>query len=289
MVGVLQLLNKHDAEFDEFDEELVTAFASHAATAIERAELLDQAKRSHELQNAVELGHRIQASFLPDKLPEIEGYQLAAWWEPAEEVSGDYYDLLKLPDCRLGLVVADVSGHGIGPSLIMASVRAMLRVIVRNYSNPDDILERLSLSIHTDLREGRFITFLMAAVNPATHELSFCNAGHGPAFVYRKASDEFIDLKATTLPLGIQHDCGFPAGEPLTLEEGDVVLLATDGTIELRNASGEFFGKERLMQHIADNSNSTAEEIVQSLKSAINNFHTETPPDDVTFVVLKRS
>jgi len=288
LVGVLQLLNKHGTHFDEFDEKLVTAFASHAATAIERAELLERAERSQKLQFAVELGHRIQSGFLPEKLPKIEGYQLAAWWEPAEDVSGDYYDLIKLPDCRLGLAVADVSGHGIGPSLIMASVRAMLRVIVRNYSNPDDILERLSQSIDPDLKEGRFITFLMAAVNPTTHELTFCNAGHGPAFVYHKAGNEFDELKATTLPLGIRHEEGFPAGEPITLEKGDVVLLATDGTIELRNEEGEFFGKERLKKLVADHCHQTAEEIVQTLKTTIGEFRTDPPPDDVTFVVLKR-
>src|SRR5690606_32135360 len=127
--GVLQLLNRRSGAFDEFDEKLIQAFASHAATAIERGRLMEKARKSQAMQLALEMSRSIQTGFLPRQLPAIPGYDLAAWWQPAEEVSGDYYDVIPLPDGRIGLIVADVSGHGIGPSLIMASVRAMLRVL----------------------------------------------------------------------------------------------------------------------------------------------------------------
>ena len=127
----MQLLNKHDGSFSQFDEQMIRAFAAHAATALERASLVADAQRSHELETAVNMGRRIQQSFLPRHLPKIPGYDLAAWWRPAESVSGDYYDVIPLPDGRLGLVVADVSGHGVGPSLLMASVRAMIHVLAR--------------------------------------------------------------------------------------------------------------------------------------------------------------
>ena len=136
LIGVLQLLNKLDGTFGPFDEQMIRAFAAHAATALERASLAEEAQRSHELQTAVNMGRRIQQSFLPRHLPKIPGYDLAAWWRPAESVSGDYYDVIPLPDGRLGLVVADVSGHGVGPSLLMASVRAMIHVLARMSSDP---------------------------------------------------------------------------------------------------------------------------------------------------------
>ena len=167
-----------------------------------------EAQRSHELQTAVNMGRRIQQSFLPRHLPKIPGYDLAAWWRPAESVSGDYYDVIPLPDGRLGLVVADVSGHGVGPSLLMASVRAMIHVLARMSSDPSQIVSRLAEMIAPDLDEGRFLTFLLVALDPVNHQLTYCNAGHGPALLYHRATESFQVLNSTSLPLGFLTEFG---------------------------------------------------------------------------------
>lgn len=288
-VGVLQLLNKHEGAFDPTDERILQAFAAHAATALERAQLLEEAKRHQQLQVSIELGRSIQASFMPQRLPDVCGYEVAAWWQPAEAVGGDYYDLLRLPDGRLGIVVADVSGHGIGPSLIMASLRAMLRVMTRTGSEPRDILRGLSQTIYADLQDSRFITFLLVALDPQTHGLTFTNAGHGPALHYRRAADEFRELESTGLPIGVLEDGDIEVSEPLTLEPGDKLLLATDGAVELTNERDEMFGVERLKQLVRDHRDRSARELLETLQRAITEFHPcMHPPDDVTLLVLGR-
>lgn len=289
LLGVLQALNKQAGCFDEIDERLIQAFAAHAATALQRAELLESARRSQALQISVEMGKQIQRSFLPAQLPEIPGYEVAAWWEPAEAVSGDYYDILPLPDGRLGLVVADVSGHGIGPSLIMAEVRAMLHVLTRTISAPDRILELLAETLLPDLQDGRFVTLLMGALDPRAHRLSYANAGHGPAFHLCRRTGQFRALDSTALPLGFAEEAGIPCGEPISLEPGDLVLLATDGAIELRDEHDRMFGRQRLEQLVCENRRRPATEILGVLREAICRFHPhQHPPDDVTVMVLER-
>lgn len=289
LLGVLQLLNKHHGTFNEFDEQLLCAFASHAATALERAELLEEARRSHELQLSVEMGRHIQRSFLPVELPQVPGYETAVWWEPAEAVSGDYYDLVQLPDGRLGLVIADVSGHGVGPSLIMASVRAMLHVVTRRYSEPDRILSLISETIAPDLREGRFITFFMGALDTQNHVLSYANAGHGPALHFERSEGTFRTLQSTGLPLGVVEEASIEPGPELELAPGDVLFLGTDGAVEVRNPNGDLFGRERLQQLIYENRRRPAVEILEAVRKAIIGFCPSCPPaDDVTLLVLER-
>lgn len=289
LLGVLELINKTDGAFDSFDEQLLVAFAAHAATALERAELLETARRSHELQMSIEMGRSIQAGFMPERLPQIAGYEVAAWWQPAEAVGGDYCDIVPLQDGRLGLVVADVSGHGVGASLIMASVRAMLHVLTRTLSDPEKILSLLAETISPDLKMGRFITFLVVALDPQTHRITFANAGHGPALHLARESREFHRLEATSLPIGFCQDFNIPTGPETTLDRGDLLVLATDGTIELRNPQGELFGRKRLEDFILQNRHRPAGDLCNVLSEAISNFHPgHHPPDDATLLVIER-
>ncbi|WP_166821294.1 SpoIIE family protein phosphatase [Thalassoroseus pseudoceratinae] len=290
LVGVLQLLNRDTVEFGASDEQLLTAFAAHAASALERHQLLAQAKISQELQLAIEVGRRIQSSFLPDRLPEIAGYEVAAWWEPAESVSGDYYDVLTLPDGRTGFVMADVSGHGVGPSLIMASVRAMLRVLTKTQSDPAEILNQLGPLIYPDLGDSRFITGLFLALDPRTHELSFANAGHGPVLLFRRESSTFETLDATGLPLGVIADLEYDSGEARQFTAGDILVLMTDGAWELADEENQPFGAERIEQLIREHSDRSATELLAVLREHILAHNPNTlPPDDVTILLLKRT
>ena len=289
LVGVLQLLNKHDGSFDEFDEQLLLAFASHAASALERSLLLNEARNAQRLQLEIDMGRSIQTEFLPASLPQIDGYEIAAWWEPAEQVSGDYYDLVDLPDGRLGLVVADVSGHGVASSLIMASVRAMLRVLAKGESQPEKILSALSHSIDPDLGSGRFITCLLAALNPATHEIAFANAGHSPALHFARSTGTFHELPSGCPPIGFSVEHAVTAGKPVAMEPGDLLVLATDGTIELKNEQGEMFGTPRLESLIRENRRQPAPNLLGTIRAAIAAFHpARRPPDDITLLILER-
>jgi phosphoserine phosphatase RsbU/P len=289
LIGVLQLLNKHGGTFSPFDEQVIRAFAAHAATALERAALVEDVKQSHELQTAVNMGRRIQNSFLPRHLPEIPGYQVGAWWRPAELVSGDYYDIVPLKDGRLGLVVADVSGHGVGPSLLMASVRAMVHVLTRRRTEPAEIVPLLAETISPDLEGGTFLTLLMAALDPRTHELTYVNAGHGPALLFHRDIGVFQMLKSTSLPLGFISDFAPHPGLTLTMGPGDLLILATDGLIELLNDADEMFGRHRLEQLIRQHCTLAAPDLVMAIQDAIGEFLGESQPlDDVTLMIVER-
>ncbi|HET6326712.1 MAG TPA: GAF domain-containing SpoIIE family protein phosphatase [Planctomycetaceae bacterium] len=289
LLGVLQLLNKHGGSFGPFDEQVIRAFAAHAATALERAALVDGAKLSHELQLAVNMGRRIQSSFLPRRLPDIPGYEVGAWWRPAELVSGDYYDIVPLRDARLGLVVADVSGHGVGPSLLMASVRAMVHVLTRRRTEPGEIVPLLAETISPDLEGGTFLTLLMVALDPRTHELTYVNAGHGPALLFHRETRTFQSLKSTGLPLGFITDFSPIAGLKLTMGPGDLLILATDGLIELLNDANDMFGRPRLEQLIQQHCTLAAPDLVMAIQDEIAEFLGDRQPlDDVTLMVVER-
>lgn len=289
MLGVLELLNKQGGQFSEFDEHLVQAFAAHAAVALERAQLVENLRRTQMLEASIALARDIQASFLPSKLPELPGYELAAWWQPAEGVGGDYYDVMELSDGRLALAVGDVSGHGIGPSLIMASARAMLHILTRTASEPEKILNLLAQSIAPDLKEGRFITFFLGALDTQVHRFSFANSGHAPALYFCSRTREFRRLRSTGLPLGVAPERPIHRGEDIDLLPGDILLLATDGAIEQHNEAWEMFGLQRLQDLIEIHSHLPAGEILQRLREGIQGFYRDShPDDDVTLLLVRR-
>lgn len=290
LLGVLQVLNKNQDTFNGFDEHLLQAFGAHAASALERGRLLEEARRSHELQHALEMGRRIQLGFLPQSLPQIPGYDLSVWWQPAEFVSGDYYDWFGLSDEHLGLAVGDVSGHGLGPSLIMASLRAMVHVLAQTMTDPDRMLRLLDETIAPDLQDSRFVTFLLLSLDPRDHTFRFANAGHGPAFHYRYADRSFRRLEATRMPLGFPHlrvaASGVHRGQ---LEPGDVLLLGTDGVVEVTNPSGELFTTERLKLLVDRHRELSAEELIANISDEVNRFHQKDQPlDDSTLLILQR-
>jgi sigma-B regulation protein RsbU (phosphoserine phosphatase) len=288
MLGVLQLLNKPEG-FCKFDEQLIRAFAAHVALALERRRLQDEARAGEEMRHALEMGRTIQSTFLPKALPQIPGYEVASWWQPAEFVSGDYYDWLRLPDGRWGFVVGDVSGHGLAAALIMASVRAMVHVLAQTESAPVRFLKLLRESIASDLGDSRFISFLFLALNTRTHAVSVANGGHAPAYRYLARSREFLRLTATATPFGFPPVALPSASDPAPLEPGDMLVLGTDGLVEVRNSQDQMFGTERLLRLIREFAALPLAELVHRVSTAVREFHGRPlPPDDTTLVVIRR-
>lgn len=289
LLGVLQLLNTERLRFDSFDEQVAQAFAAHAASALERSRLQREAQRAAEMHREMELARRIQRSFLPEHLPAVEGYEIAAWWQPAEFVSGDYYDWFPLPDRHLGLVVGDVCGHGMGPSLIMASLRAMLHVLTKRTADPQDMLALLAETVASDLKEMQFVTFLIASLDLTSHMVRFANAGHAPALHFRRCDGAVRRLESTQLPLGFPRLMNENAVDPILLEPGDLLLLGTDGIIEARNSRSELFGLPRLISLIQHEPGLTATELVQRISVAIPEFQGRAQlSDDATLLIVER-
>ena len=290
LLGVIQLLNKHDGYFDTVDEELLQAFSQHAAVALDRARLVEQLKEQQGVETSLNVARDIQRGFMPDQLPDISGYEMATWWYPNEAVGGDYCDVVPLRDGRTALCVADVSGHGIGPALIMASVRAALRALVLEHVRAQDLLERLGTAMEDDLRHDRFITMVVTVLDPCSHQVEFANAGHSPSLHFDVSADQFLSLESTGVPLGVLDSPEYPHGPMIIMQPGDLLVLCTDGIVEAIDEQGRQFGRERLEYLIRECRLKPVEEIVQRVGAEVEAHYVgDAPPDDLTVLVARRN
>ena len=197
--------------------------------------------------------------------------------------------MVPLQNGCLALVIADVSGHGLGPSLIMASVRAALRALMLEQSTPDVLITHLARALADDLFDGRFISLALAALHTTEHYLDYANAGHSPALHYSQQNAAFHDLSATGLPLGVLDSPTYHLGARRRMELGDLIVFCTDGIVEAMNEELEQFGKHRLQQIISQAASSSAQEIAFAIRDQVVAYYIgETPPDDLTVLVAKR-
>lgn len=230
----------------------------------------------------------IQQRLFPRVSPELPGIELAGVSHPADAAGGDYFDWLPMSDGSLGLVIADVSGHGVGPSLLMAEARAYLRPLARRTSDPAEILTRAQELLADDLGAQRYITLLLVRLDPVRRTLTFASAGHPPGCLLRADGTVKAELKRTGRPLGRQGTTPYTAGDEIALEPGDTLLLVTDGIDEAMRADGECFGLERATEFLRANRTLPATEIVERLCQAARDFTQPEPQaDDLTVVVLK--
>jgi serine phosphatase RsbU (regulator of sigma subunit) len=290
LLGVLQLLNKRDGLFDAFDEDLLLAFSQHAAVALDRARLVDELRENQVVEASLNVARKIQQGFMPTRMPDTPGYELATWWFPNQAVGGDYCDCMPLRDGRTGLVIADVSGHGLGPSLLMASVRAALRALMLEHSSPEALLNLLARALAPDLQYGRFITMALAALDPQTHTVRFANAGHAPVLHFCRESGTFQSLDATGVPLGVDDQPDYPQGPPIAMHVGDLLFLCTDGIIEATDSAHEQFGYERLQRIIRDRCDEPVGDIVRAVGRQVeSHYEGDSPPDDLTILAARRN
>jgi len=289
LLGVLEAINKRGSSFLPFDEQLIAAFCGHAAAALDRLRLVEQLSRRQEVEISLNVAREIQQGFMPHQLPRLPGYELASWWFPNEAVGGDYCDVLRLRDGRTAMVIADVSGHGLGPSLLMASVRAGLRALAMEHSAPEVLMALLGRSMAADLSDGRFITVVLAQIDPNEHTVEFANAGHAPALHYSAASDEFHSLDATGLPLGVVEEPDFPPARAIHLAPGDLLVLCTDGIVEAFNAEDEQFGRHRLKAIIRQHADRCVDDLVREVGLQLEKHYVgDSPSDDLTILAARR-
>ena len=292
IVGVFQLLNKHEGDFDEQDEEYLAALSVHAALAIENARLHKSALEKERYDREVRLAQDVQRQLQPEKRLRQDGVlDIAGINELCEDATGDYYDLLlELPDDHIGVAIGDVSGHGLQAALVMAEARAFLRAFVRTTTELPRAMDLLNDFLVPDMKGGKFISLFAALLDPATGAMQWCNAGHNPPFLIRAGTGEIEKLEATGRILGILPDAGYEPGRDLWLEPGDVLLLYTDGVTEARDKSEELLGEERLGDMLRRAAGGTAEEIVTSIRAEVRAWTSGAPnDDDLTMVAVKRT
>jgi serine phosphatase RsbU (regulator of sigma subunit) len=267
---------------------VLNALASVAAVAVEKIRLLAEYNEKLRIEQALSIARSIQRNFLPGKPPAAVRLDVWGHSESCDETGGDYYDYMPLPDGSLGLVIADVTGHGVGPALLMATVRAALRVLVQAEPSLERLLFRLNNLIRDDVHDGRFITLFLGSIDPTRGTFRHVGAGHTPPVWYRAKDGSTNLVPCKGPPLGIIAEAEFPAGTNLPVAKGDVVLLTTDGIIEATNERGEFFGMPRLRAALARLAAGGAREIAEGVMAETRDFVGRAGlRDDATLVAVK--
>lgn len=260
--------------------------------AVAEAEAAERSARAQaEMEHDLDVARDIQRGLMPDGGAQVEGYDIAGMARPAQQTGGDYYDWQKLPDGRFLVVLADVTGHGIGPALVMAVCRAYARASAPSAPDPSKLLEQVNRLIHDDLsRTGRFITMVIAIVSP-DGTLDLVSAGHGPTLLHRAGQKEPAVFGGDGIPLGIDAAETYGPHATIRMQPGDVLLLATDGFMEwMRSGGSEQFGIARMQKALARSAGGTAASVLAALDADVQEFAKgEAQADDTTAVVIKRT
>ena len=256
-----------------------------------QAQIIEKEKLERELQ----LARGVQASLLPRATPHVAGWEFAAWWQPARQVAGDFYDFIPVAvrpgeeaSPGLGIVIADVSDKGMPAALFMALSRSIVRASVAHALSPAQAITQANRLVCADSSDGMFVTLLYALLDPLSGQLTYVNAGHNPPIVYRADQDCWFEFERTGIALGLFDPIPYEQ-RTLQFSAGDFVVLYTDGVTEAVDAQGRRFEEERLRQVLLGRRHASAAQIVEALRQAIAGFTDVSAPfDDITVVVAKR-
>lgn len=235
------------------------------------------------------LGSSVQQKLFPRSHPALPGYDIAGAVAPASATCGDYYDFIALPDGRLALAIADVSGHGVGSALIMTAMRAYLRSLTRVFASPDRLADELNRLLFADLEEDRFVTMILGVLDGTAGTLDWINLGHPAGYVLDRSGAVKAELRSTSRPLGLFPDLTCATGPLVALDPGETLVLLTDGVLEAGSPDGREFGRDAALAVLRSAHDRSADEMATQLVAAVL-AHTEGQPrvDDVTTVVCKR-
>lgn len=245
----------------------------------------------HKIESDLSIAREIQRGLLPREAPHTPGFEIEGWSKPADQTGGDYFDWMKLADGSTLITLADVSGHGIGPALIVAVCRAYMRATAGGDGVAlGDAISRVNSLLEMEIPSGRFVTAAVCLLRPEANELSLVSAGQAPLFFYRAASRGVETWAADDLPLGIAAGLTFESARVVRFEPGDVLVLATDGFFEWANHEGEQYGIRRLEEFVGAHAHKEPAEFIRALHAEVVTHADGRPqPDDLTVVIIKRS
>jgi serine phosphatase RsbU (regulator of sigma subunit) len=249
-------------------------------------------KEHQRVRQYLSLAMEVQQNLLPKTDPQVDGLDIAGKSIYCDETGGDYYDFLEVgnpAEGKIGVVVGDVSDHGIPSALLMATVRALIRQRCSSFGKIDQVVSDVNRQLAADVKDsGRFMTLFYTEIDKPNNSIRWVSAGHEPAMVYNPATDSFNDLNGgNNLPLGVFEDAEFEE-KNRELVPGQVIIIATDGIWEARNPDGNMFGKDRIYQIIRQNASASANEIQNAVLESLEGFRKETKlEDDLTLVVIK--
>jgi phosphoserine phosphatase len=289
VLGVLEVLNKTDGAFGEWDEFLLEALSAQCGVAIHRQALMEEFAERKRLQQELAIAKEIQRSLLPVSAPILVGYDVAGWSQSAEETGGDFFDFYVRDDGDLILILADVSGHGIGPALLAAECWALQRAVFSWATDYRSSLTQINQLICRHIPSDRFITAFTGYLSVEHNILSFLSAGHGPVFILRVDESRIETLPVTGLPLGIIADNRYEQWKTVTFNSGDILIAFTDGFFEWEDRSGNCFGTDRICENVFRHAELSAAAIIERVHYELLRFAAGTrQQDDLTAVVIKK-
>ena len=268
----------------------VQSLAAQIASALQGARVYAQELAHESVARELAVAGQIQANFLPGDLPNLPGWQLTAMLRPAREASGDFYDVIHLPNGRLGILVADVAGKGMGAALYMALSRTLIRTYAVEYdTEPELALGAANRRILADTGSGLFVTVFYGVLDPTSGDLTYANAGHNPPCLLSARDGNAVqELDRTGLPLGILDGATWQQ-RAVRLAPGDVLLLYSDGITDAQNAHEAFFDEDRLREFVRTSRGRSARDIQDGLIAQVDAFVGDTPQfDDITMMVVVR-
>jgi sigma-B regulation protein RsbU (phosphoserine phosphatase) len=254
-------------------------------------EMTEGLKERDRMRHSLELAKEVQQNFMPRKAPQIAGLDIAGRSIYCDRTGGDYFDYLKLTEPgegKVGIVIGDVSEHGIPSALLMASVRSSLRQRVMQPGGIGQIVTDVNRQLTADVEEsGRFMTLFYSEIDSGRRTIRWVRAGHDPAILFDPQTNTFEELKGSGVALGIDREWIYTENLKENLKDGQILFLSTDGVWEAHNLSGEMFGKDALLEVIRRNSYFSAADIVEAVIAAVKQFHAGVKPeDDITLVVV---
>jgi sigma-B regulation protein RsbU (phosphoserine phosphatase) len=286
VIGVFDLESDELDAYSEDDLEVLMLLASQVAIIIEKVMLHEQLIEKKRLEGQLEVARQVQLQLLPAKDPQLDGYDISAYNFPTEEVSGDYYDWVKIYDDQIGLVIADVSGKGVPAALLMAFLRASLRAATHIGYSPHISMAKVNYLLWESIERNQFVTAFYGILDVTNKTLTYTNAGHNPPLLLDKdGNSKFIERGS--LPLGMFKDTRYHEYY-LTTESGEVLVLYTDGATEAQSPQGEEFGRDRLAEAVKANRQLGARDLIAAVQQEVVEWTGGVGAgDDVTFFVIK--
>jgi sigma-B regulation protein RsbU (phosphoserine phosphatase) len=293
-MGVLALANSSmSAPFSQSDFVVFKSIAEQSAFALYNAIIYSEANEKKRLDHDLEIARDIQRVLLPAEPPSVNGFEISGINVPARQVSGDYFDYIKVDEERLGVAIADVSGKGVPASLIMAICRSVLRSQAAQNPSPADVLQKVNRQLYPDIKEDMFISMAYVILNHARNAVTLSRAGHDAPLLYKRASQTITPLKTPGMVVGIDSGSVFDrltTDVAVPLERDDCLLLYTAGVTEALDSGGDEFGIERTMESVRASAKGGAQAIVTRLIDDLRTFVGSQPQnDDITLIAIRKT
>ncbi len=272
--------------FSETDIEFIYSVGSLAIISLENNRLFKEALEKQKIEEELEIARDIQKNLLPKKIPDYSNFEIAAFNLSSKQVGGDYFDIISLSEKDFLVAIGDVSGKGVPAALLMANLQAFLRITCKHGMRLTDATSLINDLITENTSDGKFITFFWAIFDNQNKKINYINAGHNLPLLIRKGNIRKLDKGG--IIFGVMKTITPYQEETIQLEEGDSIILFTDGITEAMNKAGEEFSDEKLEKIAKETSNKSAQEILKSIKKEVQNFSSGTiQSDDITLIVIK--